>query len=73
MPYPNFLAFIISEILAFRGMDGQIDRRTWLVQLVLDQEYIYFIGSEALSSTCNTLFKKNNIPFYSTVYQGEVN
>jgi len=40
MPYSNFLAFIVYEILAFIGMDGQIDRRTWLVQLVLNQEYI---------------------------------
>jgi len=33
---------------------------------VLDQEYINFMGSETLSSTCYILSDKSSIPFYST-------
>jgi len=31
-----------------------------------DQEYIYFIGSETLPSTCYILFDESRIPFNST-------
>jgi len=32
----------------------------------LDQEYINFMGSETLYSTCYILSDKSSIPFYST-------
>jgi len=31
-----------------------------------DQEYIYFMGSETLPSTCYILSDEASIPFYST-------
>jgi len=31
-----------------------------------DQEYICFMGSETLSSTCFILSDESNLPFYST-------
>jgi len=31
-----------------------------------DQEYIYFVGSETLSSACYILSDESSIPFYST-------
>jgi len=61
---PNSLAPIVSEISAFIRTDGQTDilikniytlwgRKRFLPP---DQEYIYFMGSETLPSTCYILY-----------------
>jgi len=41
-------------------------RSTRPVILNIDQEYIYFMGSDALLSTCYILSDESSISFYST-------
>jgi len=60
---------------SFRGLsvhtdgktDGQSGGHVWIDSASdPDQEYIYFIASKTLPSTCYVLSDKSNIPFYST-------
>jgi len=62
--YPNSLPFIVSKISAFIRTDGHgyIDSTS-----DPDQEYIHFMESGTLSSSCYILFHEISTPFYSTV------
>jgi len=81
MPNLNSLARIVSEILAIirtdRQTDRQTDRRTdgWIDSASdPDQEYINFMGSETLPSTCYILSDESSIPLCSTSkgYKNEI-
>jgi len=50
MSNTSIVALIVSEISAFRRTDGKTDMASGP-----DQEYIHFIGSETLPSTCYIL------------------
>jgi len=64
-PNLNCLDLIVSEISAFIRTDGQTDRRIDSAS-DRDQEYIYFMVPETLSSACYILSDESSIPIYST-------
>jgi len=63
MPSLNSLALIVSEI----STDGQTDMaRSTRLLILIKNIYVYFMGSETLSSACYILSDESSIPFYST-------
>jgi len=58
MPSPNILDHIVFEISVFRRTSTKID---WASDP--EQEYIYFMESETLPSTCFILTDKSSIVY----------
>jgi len=65
MPNPSIVAPIVSEISAFIRTDGH----GWIDSASdPDQEYIYFMESETLTSACYVLSDESSITFYSLLF-----